>query len=255
MLSRIILIAVLGLIPLAQSEVILRFPQIHNDGLIKIVVIDSGYSGNSKQLCKSGSYDAIKNAPSIGEDTLEHGTHVLDAIEEEIGPKFKDEYCFIVIKVFGDYGTNDPFEISALQYRAIYRAYIDVLRLKPEFVNMSYSGGDGSTEEDNLVEKTMVKHLTHTTFVASAGNHRREGELNLDKACNVFPACLGLEFKNMFAVGGYIVKGIPHPNSAYGRIIKLWAPFCNEDQTFCGTSYSAPVVTGFLVKKYLANAL
>lgn len=232
---------------------ILFIVAIANAKPIVVVVIDSGYSGPSKKLCTEGHYDAVADVRAIGADEIGHGTKIVETIEANAGDT-RNEYCMIVIKVFG----------AATDGKSFYRAYQYLMMLKPDIVNMSYATSQKeSHKNDLLIEEAAIRHLTTlgSVFFIAAGNVSRHEDIdfrNLDQRCHVFPACSAAVIKrNVYVVGGTISKYVKviHPQSFRGKLVSLWRPFCNEDLSFCGTSYSTAVASGEAIENYFRRKL
>jgi hypothetical protein len=197
-----------------------------------IAVLDTGYSGTTKKLCSVGHYDATTNTDNVGYDYHGHGTRVVKTIEANAS----GEYCFYIIKVFGNNKNNMDVEFD--------RAYEHLLKLRPNVINLSMSGNDFRRKEFQVL-KTLSKDGS-IIFIA-AGNT----ETDLDTKCDVYPACYNL--KNKVVVSSKPMCSVHHTKpgrlkytTGHGMVVDAYEEYC-EDQ-LCGTSISTAIATGKYIK-------
>jgi hypothetical protein len=196
----------------------------------KIVVIDTGYNADfaplPAKLCKTGHYDFYTNKPVLA-STHPHGTIVTTLIATALEDV---DYCIVEMQVANENGQITPENVA----RAIGMAQ----RLNPTAVNISLSGPASS-----LYEQRALRELTKTgaqLFVAAGNDH-----LDLDKACQVFPACY--DVTNMNVVGAMTADlDQPAAYTNYGTKVKLWysGTYSDPMQMAKGTSFASPRALG-----------
>jgi subtilisin family serine protease len=214
--------------------------------LVRIAVIDTGLDTRdirfSNILCKDGH----KDFSGYGlKDYYGHGTHVAGLIRRQLKGKEK-KYCLIILKYFHNKSNHSDY--------AFYKAIEYAAELKVQFVNISSSGFD----EENREYFAFLK-AKETKWIVSAGNDSQD----LDISCNVYPACYNLP--NVISVGN-MEKNLAHSETSnYGSRVKAWEvgtsvlsdyipnDECdfNCERLMSGTSMSAAIHTGKLVRKYI----
>lgn len=189
---------------------------------LHVVVIDTGYSGVTNKLCKSGHYDFTTKTPTIGSDSLykQHGTYVVDTI---VDTAKNHDYCIQIYKI--SFGKKN----SELEYLL---ALSKAIKSNAEIVNISST----SSKYDSF-EKLLLESSTKTTFIAATGNDGK----NLDKKCDTYPACYNLA--KVYPVTSDSLQ------ANKGSIAKLTADFCHKQ--FCGTSASTAIATGSVILEWL----
>ena len=216
---------------------------------IKIGVVDTGVSYSLEKstipyLCENGRKSTIPN--DYGFDNHGHGTNVISQIANKMNVK---THCIISYKVW-ERGLSGH---DSIQYS------IDALRMalrdRVSFLNVSMSG-----MKDNLIEFNLYKTAVKRGIIISvaAGNDM----LNLDKKCEVFPACYrNIINENSFnVVGAYDVKTAnrgkvvnryetgknvrcPRLKGIKTRGYRLTCP------TLSGTSQATAIFTGKIIQK------
>lgn len=182
---------------------------------MRVAVIDSGYSGDTKNLCATGHYDFILNEAVVSKDDRNHGTHVVNAIKAYA----KADYCIIILKVF----NSVPSELSG---ERVIRAIQYATSLGVDIINMSLDGPEPMNQERDAIAAALNKGIK--VFVA-AGNKK----INLDKTCNTYPAC----YKLSSSVVGSNSKEANYAGFAFNK-----QPWCYNGE--CGTSLSTGIATG-----------
>lgn len=194
---------------------------------IKIVVIDTGLKVTKEilpYLCKYGHFSTQGN---VFKDTIGHGTNVTGLIAERIDPK---KYCILMIKYTNSFNSNAKDYVASLRY---IKSLDNV-----GFVNLSLGGTDIDTDELWVLDDLLRRGVK---ISVSAGNFNQD----LDKNCNVFPACYSTIFGSNFHVVGSSTQYAGRAYSNYGAVVKY-----HEDGTrvgtppMTGTSQAAAIHTG-----------
>lgn len=234
---------------LTISLILLGISSASADDRLKVAIIDSGLDLRDPRfkdvLCDSGHFDYTGEGMN---DTISHGTHVAGLVKHHAGA---GNYCLIILKTVKGFESAFKFEVPAINAAVVRGA---------KFINMSLSGPTYSFEEYAAMKNAATKH--GVIFIVAAGNNG----LNLDKS-KAYPA--SLDIPNMIVVGNLGRNGKRYKSSNYGSKVNAWAtgedvmstvPGKNcietEDYVPCngsmtGTSASAPIITGQLVKAYL----
>lgn len=201
---------------LTKTLTILLFPLLVNSReLIKIAVIDSGYTKQFNQtlqprLCFDGHYDFIDKKSGVGEDTVGHGSNIVYTITKKVSHK---NYCLMIYRVFSNKGGS-PATVTA-----------DAINLAvkngAKVINLSIgTSANYSQQEQSAIQAAAYSGVK--MFVA-AGNNK----LNLNEVCTTYPACYAssctpvLE-ENFIVVGALEVSGQKAPYSNSGSIVKRW---------------------------------
>lgn len=198
---------------------------------IRILVIDSGYSNNIKDLkvCPNGTRDLTGKGMS---DRLGHGTVILGIIAENL----KDiPYCVYILKIYDDESFETPFIIHLDSF--LYAYHIKDL----DIINYSSNGTVYSRLEEVIINTIVVEK--RVKFVTAAGNHNTD----LDKKCNSWPACMD----NVISVGSLHRDGKKDSRSNYGKRVTAWefGYKCVNDTCMRGTSMATAVHTSKIAKK------
>lgn len=178
---------------------------------IEIAILDTGISKNqTKYLCPNGLKSYLGDD---GFDTLRHGELISGILIENLD---MSKYCLVSYKVLSDKGKYFPYM----------RALFDVIERKPAYLNLSLEG-------DNLIplEKDMLKELVTngTKIYVASGN----GGKNLNKECDVYPACYFPEMgMNFFVVGAHDVR-----SSNHGKFVRYSTGW---EKGKAGTSFAVP---------------
>jgi len=200
--------------------------QAHASQLIKIAIIDTGYSPEyAKQLkappiklCLNESKDYVNSDFSRNPY---HGTEIASIIAKEL---INVNYCAIIYKVFSD---NLPqIDIN------IVKALKDLETKDVVAINLSF-GGTGPKE----AEKAELQKLNDKGILifAADGNDNKD----LDKECNYYPVCYYLS--SIVRVAAADKDGYKCEVSNYGKdsIYVLGTNFKQESYS-CATSYATP---------------
>lgn len=187
---------------------------------VRVAVIDTGYNGKD-HLCATGHYDFINHKAEVGVDERQHGTVVAHAIEKYAS----GNYCLVVLKVFTR-NTVSLFDII----NAIHLATAQ----KVDVINLSISGGTFNAEEYNAIATATRSGIK--VFIASGNDSK-----NLDKNCDVFPACYHIK-------GVTVVGSLGSDTKAnYGYVVTQKESYCFEG--ICGTSMSTGIAAGKYIKE------
>ena len=209
---------------------------------LKIAVIDSGFDYKYNKfvnLCPDGHKSFVKSSWDI--DTRNgHGTNIASIIDGYI--KKAPNYCIMIIKVFD---FNQKLEMNFLDKAINY-----AVEQKADIINMSLSGEDYNIHEYNSLQLALDKDIL--IFVAAGNNGR-----NLNKNCNIYPACYKFINNKGFAViGNYSEPGVKHPKSNKASFIKIWEVGTNimaGGIMMTGTSQATAVATGKFVRRFLTK--
>lgn len=197
-------------------------------GYTKVAVIDTGanVSQLSKvSLCKTGHYDFTTDTNSIGYDSLNHGTHIVQTIADYA----KHNYCIVIYKVFDQKTISSSVIIKALA-----KAIDDNV----DVINMSIaSDRDFRAFDINEYTKIWQAYIRGIKVYAAAGNNSGD----LTDNCNVYPACYNII--NITTVGSYSLFS---NKGNYGKPVDRFEKYCYKG--ICGTSISAAVATGKYIR-------
>lgn len=183
----------------------------------RIVILDTGYYSHNHEYDCSPNLNANFTNDSMLDDSP-HGSIINSIITDHLN---KDKYCIINVK----YDTGHNFEPELRQKRYI-EALQYVLSLRPKYLNLSISGKGEIPEELRLLTALINRGVK--IFVASGND-----EKDLDKECDIFPACYHLP---LYVVGSNDTHG------NYGKVVKYIESGIIEKngRLFKGTSFSAP---------------
>jgi hypothetical protein len=207
---------------------------------IRIAIVDTGTTPNLQvPLCKGLSKDFT------GHDTLNdnigHGTIVSSLVDTFAKGS---NYCQILLRVFD---ANDikqdpsgkPFIDHSFQNVTNAMKYLNTIKV--DIVNLSLGGPYGNKEEQQLFTNLLDKNVY---IVNAAGNE----SMNLDTNCNWFPGCYD---PRILMVGNLNPDKKPNPTSNYGKRVQVWVIGTNikiGNNTYTGTSFSAALLSGAMVK-------
>lgn len=207
---------------------------------IRIAVIDTGIVPNLDiPLCKGLSRDFT------GYDTLNdnmgHGTIVSSLVH--LYAK-ETNYCQVLLRVFDANdikfdGNGKPYMEHS--FRNVTNAIKYLSTLNVNVVNLSLGGPSGDKEEQLLFKKLLDRGII---IVNAAGNE----SMNLDVKCNWFPGCYD---DRILMVGNLDQNQKPHYTSNYGKRVNVWVVGTNiriGQQSYTGTSFSAGLLSGALIK-------
>ena len=201
---------------------------------VKVAIIDTGFSGlyatprTRKSLCKTGHFDFTTNTPNIGFDEIGHGSFVSNLVIETAKVK---RVCLLIYKVNAYVNPRTRNHITKALLRAKNNG--------AQAVNISMGESNyfhGERAALRILGKAGIK-----VFVASGND-----SADLNRACNIFPACYDDLSGNLLRVGArdrsglleaYGNKGLKVQLYEYGSIINIGR----------GTSFAAPRAAG----KYL----
>jgi len=195
----------------------------------RIAILDSGFDPSRAtaklKLCKTGHWDYLTHTPNINYTDV-HGTEVASIIAD----KLKDvDYCVIIYQIFNTGTRHVGLD-----------AFIDALKKakdeKLNAINMSFAGYENSDEELKLLN--LVYKSGAAIFVAAGNNGK-----NLDKVCDVFPACYSV--KSLIVVGALDFENPKNKaqTTNYGKKVNIYAPgyyVTNTGDLQFGTSYASP---------------
>ena len=200
-----------------------------SEARLKVAFIDTGVkTAYSNTLCE--------NIDVTGEgtnDIIGHGTNILGLLSKGIA---KEDVCFISIKYFRERDT--PWENHAHFFAALDKALaIENLYM----VNLSLAG-----ESSNFFEKRKLGQLLNkgVKVVVSAGNDA----LDLDKSCDIFPACYIQELPKLLVIGSL------SPYSNIGSMITTFRQGdnqCGFGVCLTGTSQATANYSNELLKDVL----
>lgn len=216
----IILVLALALVPLqVQAQ-------------IKVAVIDTGFDAGPENvpLCAAGHRNFTQSDGLTDGHIRRHGTNVAGLIAQGAG---SGNWCLIILKVHNGYQVDFAGYIQALKYATT----LDV-----DFINISMSGGAINGQEFRHVRSMLDKGVV---IVAAAGNDGLD--LNTT-GCVVYPLCVD---KRIIGVGNTSYR------SNRGRIVDHYVDGHDKTAggvTLSGSSQSAAIVTGLLVKAKLEGA-
>ncbi len=206
---------------------------------IRIAIVDTGITPNLKvPICENLSKDFT--GYNTLNDNMGHGTVVSTLINTFAGTN----YCQVILRVFD---ANDikrdssgrPYFNNSFANVTNAMKYLNTIKVN--IINLSLGGQSGDKEEQKLFESILDKKIY---IVNAAGN---EG-LNLDTQCNWFPGCYD---SRIIMVGNLLPNKLPNPSSNYGKRVNVWIIGTNikiGSQTYTGTSFSAALLSGAMVK-------
>lgn len=191
-------------------------------GETKVAIIDSGVTEVNKfALCKTGHFDFITDTPTVGLDTINHGSVISSIISDYTNT------CQVVFKVFKSRDQNISYIADAV---------LMAIDEKVAAINLSASGRVFDEDEYYALNKAIKAGIR--VFVPS-GNKK----LNLNKGCIVYPACYTqTDNLNLIVVGSSDNNTLANT----GKIIDQYEAFCYKDT--CGTSMSTAYATGKYLK-------
>lgn len=202
------------------------------DPLLKIAVIDTGFSRNdynkNVKICDNKGIDFTGTHIK---DNHGHGTNVASLIANQAG---NVNYCLMILKYTDPDAITDPVYTTeaAINYAIDHGANV---------INYS-SGGEFNTETDKKVfQKALDKKIV---FFVSAGNNKE----NLDKKCDFFPACYD---PRLIVVGNGPTQERKDYTSNYGKVVDIWIDGNDQDaggQILSGTSQSTAIACGRFIK-------
>lgn len=205
------------------------------DGRVKIAIIDSGLSEEQSlqpYVCENNNL-TDDNKPY---DTQGHGTNIVSIISPSINPK---THCIVMYKVWHPSAT-DRQSISFVN-----KAFKEISKRNDiKYINMSMSGGGVNLQEFMFLKQALDNNVTVTV---SAGNNGQ----NLDKQCDIYPACYAKFFKNkrFFVVGNQRERGVKHTSSNYGKVVNSWEiGYRIGTPTLTGTSQSSASLMAKILK-------
>ena len=213
---------------------VLFFPILSFAKTIKVAVLDTGYyiNNNSFKSCENHKLDFNSTPEFTMDDLYPHGQNIVHIIVDGLQNL---DYCIIVIKTM-----SKTYKFDAIQYNT---ALSYVLNLKPDIINMSFTGGSSNTLESILIKAALDKGIK---IVASAGND----SLNLtDKNCNVFPACID---KRIYVVGSVDKLNKKSSFTNYGERVNFYEMGENVvagGLTQSGTSQATAKKTNKLIRE------
>lgn len=199
---------------------------------VKVAVIDTGVALDDHNIkyCESGHKDFSRS--QLLHDSLKHGSKVSNVIQFYAK---KANYCQIIVKYLSKdtYSSqNIPNFLQALEY---------VSKMDVDFINISAGGISVSEKERQLITQLLDRGVI---VVAAAGNNQTD----LSKNCNFFPAC----YDDRIIIVGSLDGKIRDYLSNYGKPVDVWAApqDCPISKHEHGTSISAAIVTGKLIRDY-----
>lgn len=193
----------------------------------KIGIIDTGLE-ISKEIKPYICEDGLKDFTNTGtHDYIGHGTNIAGLITKDLP---SDKYCIVVIKFAVDY--------SFATMQAYTQALAFAAKIKVKFLNLSLSGATPNQLEKSILIKMG---LANTIISVAAGND----SLDLSKECKAFPACYGLEVKNMYVVSAKDVTqaNIKGPVNSYQKGLNV----CASGICLTGTSQATAVFLNKLI--------
>lgn len=199
--------------------------------MYKIAIIDTGFTplpfnGTGFKICKSGHFDYATDTPTVGEDTIGHGSYVTALAD---GHAQTENICFLIYKVFGGQSSIE----------SVNKAMISAYKAGAKAINMSLS-----ISKYEKRTHAIVKAITNrgVKMFVSAGN----ASTNMNTYCNSYPACFKGINKNMIIVGSTDYYRERASYSNYGFSIDVWE--YGDLGRSRGTSFAAPRALGNYVK-------
>lgn len=187
-----------------------------------IAIIDSGYNPESKiVLCEKGHYDFTVDKPIAGTDTINHGSIISLIISNYT------DACQVILKAIESRTQSKNYISDAIEH---------AIKLKVDAINLSVTGTDFDEDEYYALNKAVKAGIR--VFVPS-GNKGH----NLNKKCNIYPACYKVTDKlDIIVVGS---KEDYRANT--GKIVDEYEAFCYAGE--CGTSMSAAFAAGKFLQR------
>jgi subtilisin family serine protease len=223
---------------------------------VLVAVLDAGFTLTNPDLAdvwakdvrgKSMNYDAVLGGSNVSHPGVnnahrtvtDHGTGVSSVIAAKEGKYYGFagicQNCKIIpIKVSSNDSTlvNTMAVIKGIDY-AIYR--------KAEVINLSFRSYSPNNLLRDKINQALLKGIS---IVAGAGNDGSNNDIKPS-----YPA----SYRDVIAVSAYDRKGVVAGYSNYGQNVDVGAPgsgvpiaMDNRFITGSGTSYSTPLVTGFV---------
>lgn len=207
---------------------------------IRIAVIDTGINPSLKiPLCPGLSKDF--SGHNTLEDNIDHGNVVSTLIHVFA---HDSNYCQIILKIFDktDLKTDKHGDLVYEHgFQNMIKAVAYANKLKIQVINLSVGGPGSDKEEYKIYESLLDKNVY---IINAAGNDSTD----LDKECSWFPGCYD---KRIVLVGNLGLDKKPHPTSNYGQRVNAWIIGTNikiNNDTYTGTSFSAAMLSGAMVK-------
>lgn len=231
---------------IALIVAILFFVTCNSKAYIRVGVIDSGIDAkyaDRLNLCKDKP-GVDYTGTGLYSDETGHGTNVASLIQNFANIS-KSSYCIIMYKVWT---KNLPGDL-------VIKGTIDALRQADldgvDIINISMASPYSYSRDEHI---TFLKILSKGIIVlVAAGNQG----LNLQKNCNVYPACYS---SKILVVANVLADGLTlHPKSNYGsNIIDLAAKGCSTpaiNGLKCGTSQATAIASGLVVRRLKEKGL
>ena len=201
------------------------------DNRIVIAVIDTGVRLSVKirpYLCHYGHYAIYPNHTAL-EDFNDHGTNVAGLIADRINPK---THCLQIIS-YCRIDCTENTDMTAIT-SGIYHAIAN----RASFINLSLEGPAPSLSERKAIDSALVLGIK---VVVAAGNSYK----NLDKKCDVYPACYDFDSTNFHVVGSSTHQRGYKPYSNYGKAVKYLEDGTQQGSPkMNGTSQATAIHTG-----------
>lgn len=225
-------------IPHINTQSIWEHSHLQKDNIV-IAVIDTGIDQHHEDLAERiapGGYNFYSNNTNFS-DYHGHGTNVSGVIAAQFGNNL------------GISGVTGPFDISVLPLKVtstdtvsvadIIKAIDYAVEQNVDIVNLSLSGTDYSTSENNIVQHAIDSGIN---VVAAAGNDAEKGN----------PLMYPASYDNVISVGSVDEFNQRSSFSNYNNKIDIVAPGENILTTSLtsnykivqGTSFSTPIVAG-----------
>lgn len=205
-----------------------------------VAIVDTGMpmtEAVKPYLCNLTHYDVTGKGIA---DVHGHGTNVAGIITKHMNPK---THCILIIKWWH---SEKIKQTNAELYKAVVD-YTDILhKVRPDYVNLSLSGNSYLGVERNTLKGLLA---TGTIITVAAGND----SWDLNKVCNVFPACYDMSSSNFHVVGSWskLMNRID-AFSNFGKVVTDYRPgtyVCGFDVCTGGTSQASAVMMSELVSK------
>lgn len=217
------------LITITIIIVAFTFFKFNNDKLRnQVAIIDTGININQvdkKYLCRGG-HSSLTDSKWY-EDDIGHGTNIYNIITQGMNPNTS---CIRIFKI-GDKNT-DGNSIS-FNLNVVLNYLIDS---KVKLINISMAGYGFS-----LIEHINLVRLVYSgkKVVVAAGNNNQ----NLDKKCDIYPACHAIYHDNFIVVGSNCGRF-----SNYGKVVDFYENGCNQGvPMMTGTSQATAKKTNKIV--------
>lgn len=196
----------------------------------KIAVIDTGVSksqATKSYMCDNG----VKNMTIYeNSDFNGHGSHIAHIIGSRINAK---KFCIVSYKVYHNRTTIDVL------YNTL-KALKDIAKNSYKYVNISMSGGYSALEFDYLEKLTK----NGVKVSVAAGNDGKD----LDKVCDVFPAC----YKKFMNDNYYVVSARDLKKSNKGKftIKEKGKDVMSYGGVMSGSSQATAIWTSKLINRF-----